>query len=205
MFQTIDKNGMGFLTYEEFKDAFRTLTYGLNDNDVNILVALAGEDKDELISWKEFIPIGIEAIKTFYTRNIVKKSAQKMSHPDPDALKLVYWGEIMKTFKLLKYRFEECDTIEDGIISLQHFKNVIRNTKFITPKEQNLLIRLQRNDMIKYTEFPDMLYNVRYEIAVSEMMESRMVDLEAKIRQEFAHDETDDSGEITVYQCEMAL
>jgi len=35
--------------------------------------------------------------------------------------------------------------------------------------------------MIKYTEFPDMLYNVRYEIAVSEMMESRMGDLEAKI------------------------
>jgi len=41
-----------------------------------------------------------------------------MSHPDPEALKLVYWGEIMKTFKILKYRFEECDTIEDGIISL---------------------------------------------------------------------------------------
>ena len=53
--------------------------------------------------------------------------------------------------------------------------------------------------MIKYTEFPDMLYNVRYEIAVSEMMESRMCELEAKIRMEFAHDDTDDSGEITVY------
>ena len=142
MFQTIDKNGMGFLTYEEFKDAFRTLSYGLNDNDVNMLVALADEDKDEMISWKEFIPIGIEAIKTFYARNIVKKSAQKMSHPDPDALKLVYWGEIMKTNEILKYRFEEAEVIEDGIISLQHFKNVIRDTKFITPKEQNLLIRL---------------------------------------------------------------
>ena len=110
---------MGFLTYEEFKDAFRTLTYGLNDNDVNMLVALADEDKDELISWKEFIPIGIEAIKTFYTRNIVKKSAQKMSHPDPDALKLVYWGEIMKTFKLLKYRFTPSKISE--IIFRRHF------------------------------------------------------------------------------------
>ena len=109
---------MGFLSYEEFKDAFRTLTYGLNDNDVNMLVALADEDKDEMISWKEFIPIGIEAIKTFYTRNIVKKSADKMKHPDPDALKLVYWGEIEKTYSILKYRFEETDIIEDGIISL---------------------------------------------------------------------------------------
>ena len=31
--------------------------------------------------------------------------------------------------------------------------------------------------MIKYSEFPDMLYNVRYEIAMSEMMESNMSDI----------------------------
>lgn len=79
------------------------------------------------------------------------------------------------------------------MISLQHFKNIIRSTKFITPKEQNLLIRLQRQEMIKYAEFPDMLYNVRYEIAVSEMMESRMTELEAKIRNEFMKEDKDDN------------
>lgn len=79
------------------------------------------------------------------------------------------------------------------MISLQHFKNIIRSTKFITPKEQNLLIRLQRQEMIKYAEFPDMLYNVRYEIAVSEMMESRMTELEAKIRNEFLKEDKDDN------------
>ena len=60
------------------------------------------------------------------------------------------------------------------MVSLQHFKNIVRATKFLTPKEKNLLIRLQKNEMIKYSEFPDMLYNVRYEIAVSEMMENNM-------------------------------
>jgi len=43
-----------------------------------------------------------------------------------------------------------------------------------------------------------MLYNVRYEIAVSEMMESRMNELEAKISMEFSRDDTDNSGEISV-------
>lgn len=60
------------------------------------------------------------------------------------------------------------------------------------------MIRLQRQEMIKYSEFPDMLYNVRYEIAVSEMMESRMSDLEFKIRLEFAREDKDDSKEISV-------
>ena len=116
-----------------------------------------------------------------------------MKHPDPEALKLVYWDEIMKTYNILRYSFEEVDDIKDGMISLQHFKNIIRSTKFITPKEQNLLIRLQRQEMIKYSEFPDMLYNVRYEIAVSEMMESRMSDLEKQIRMQFARVDKDDT------------
>ena len=114
----MDKNKTGRLNYEEFKDAFRTLSYGLNDNDISMMVALADEDQDEMITWNEFIPIGIEAIKTFYSRNITKKKAEKMTHPDPEALKLVYWDEIMKTYNILRYSFEEVDEIKDGLISL---------------------------------------------------------------------------------------
>lgn len=69
----MDKDRTGKLSYQEFRDAFSTLAYGLNDNDINMMIALADEDGDEMISWEEFIPIGIEAIKNFYTRNIMKK------------------------------------------------------------------------------------------------------------------------------------
>jgi len=64
----------------------------------------------------------------------------------------------------------------------------------LTPKEKNLLIRLQKNEMIKYSEFPDMLYNVRYEVAVSEMMENNMDSMELFIRSELAREDKDDSG-----------
>jgi len=205
MFTAMDKDGTGKLTYTEFRDSFRTLSYGLNDNDINMLIALADEDKDEKISWEEFIPIGLDAIRTFYMRNIVKKQAAKVTTPDPESLKLVYWAEIEKCYKLLSYKFKEADEIADGMISLQHFKNIVRSTRFLTPKEQNLLIRLQKNEMIKYSEFPDMLFNVRYEIATSEMMESNMGDLEYHIRKEFAAEDTDDTGIITVQQAGEAL
>jgi hypothetical protein len=118
MFLNMDKDGSGHLSYTEFRDAFRTLLYGLNDNDINMLIALADENSDETINWDEFIPIGIEAIKNFYTRNIAKKKSEKMKHPDPDALKLVYWDEIENTYALLMYKFNEIDTIKDGVVSL---------------------------------------------------------------------------------------
>lgn len=43
-----------------------------------------------------------------------------------------------------------------------------------------------------------MLYNVRYEIASSEMMEQNMGDLQALINREFAREDTDDTGEIMI-------
>ena len=55
-----------------------------------MLIALADEDGDEFIDWNEFIPIGIDAIRTFYTRNIVKKSADKITNfnPSTDTLEI---------------------------------------------------------------------------------------------------------------------
>lgn len=53
--------------------------------------------------------------------------------------------------------------------------------------------------MIKYSEFPDMLYNVRYEIAMSEMMEYNMNDIGYVLRQEFSREDKDDTKMITVH------
>ena len=41
-----------------------------------------------------------------------------MKNPNPDALKLVYWAEIEKTYKLLSYQFNKVDIIKDGKISI---------------------------------------------------------------------------------------
>ena len=59
------------------------LAHRLTDNDLNVMISLADEDEDELISWEEFIPIGIEAIKNFYTRNIMKEKAEAITAPNP--------------------------------------------------------------------------------------------------------------------------
>lgn len=50
-----------------------------------------------------------------------------------------------------------------------------------------------------------MLFNVRYEIAMSEMMESNMDDLEHYIRMEFAKEDKDDTKTISVQAAGDAL
>jgi hypothetical protein len=63
------KNGKDLLTYSEFRDSFKTFTYGLTDNDVNMLISLADEE-DEKINWKKFIPLGLKTIKIFFQRKM---------------------------------------------------------------------------------------------------------------------------------------
>lgn len=69
MFEAVDQEGTGRITYAEFYDAFKGLAYGLTENDVKTLVALADEDEEGMIAWESFIPIGIDSIKTFFSRN----------------------------------------------------------------------------------------------------------------------------------------
>lgn len=45
MFKGEDTQKTGKLSYAQFRNAFSSLTYGLNDNDVNMLISMADEDE----------------------------------------------------------------------------------------------------------------------------------------------------------------
>lgn len=71
-----DQNNTGELGYHEFYNAFKKLdNYNLSENDLRILLALADENPNGKITWKEFIPFGINAIQVFLERN--KQMAKK--------------------------------------------------------------------------------------------------------------------------------
>lgn len=53
----------GELGYHEFYNAFKKLdNYNLSENDLRSLLALADENPNGKITWKEFIPFGINAV-----------------------------------------------------------------------------------------------------------------------------------------------
>ena len=83
----------------------------------------------------------------------------------------------------------------------------MRTNRFLTPREKNLLIRLARNDKINYLEFPNMLYNVRYEIACSELMETGICEIEADLVRLFRkyEDSFNSPGKISIADAEKAL
>ena len=175
IFFDADKDKSGSLTYDEFREAFKNLSYGLNDNDVYTLIALADENEDGKINWEEFIPVGIEGIKTFYARNkALQKAKEDEKEIEKEALTIIYTEEIRKTFEILQKDFNSADIKKEGFVTLYQLKKILNKTNLITPKEVNALIRNIKTDPYEYKNLQDDLYNVRYELAKSRILENSL-------------------------------
>lgn len=119
MFEHADRDQSGYLSYEEFTDAFRTLAYGLTDNDIKTLVALADDNDDGKITWEEFIPVAIDCVKTFFARNkVLQKMKEKEKDIRREALQLIYADEIAKTTAVMNKRFKMIDEKNTGHITI---------------------------------------------------------------------------------------
>lgn len=110
--QEADTQSCGELTYHEFYDAFKKLeNYNLSENDLRTLLALADENSNGKINWRDFIPCGINAVQVFLERNKrLAKMDSQMKELKPDALKPLYENEISRLTHIMMKRFYEFDT-----------------------------------------------------------------------------------------------
>jgi hypothetical protein len=164
------------------------LSYGLTDNDIKTLIALADDNEDGRISWEEFIPVAIDSIKTFFARN---KMLQKMKEKDReirrDALKLIYNDEIVKCGSVMLRKFKILDEKNTGFISIKDFKVSMHSCALLTPKEINVIIRSFKTGetQFEYKLFNDLLFDVRFELARSRLMDTGLEKLSEHLIAEF--------------------
>ena len=70
----------------------------------------------------------------------------------------------------------------------------------MTPKEQNLMIREQTDELVHYAKFKDILYDVRFTLSTSKIMATNSDILEETIMKEFVDvDEADGSPDNEIY------
>ena len=142
MFIAADKDKSGNLSYEEFSDAFKTLSYCLSENDIKTLIALADDDKDNKISWREFIPVAIDSIKTFFARNkALQKLKEKEREVRKEAFKMIQNDEVVKCGVVMRRKFRYLDEKNTGFITLNEFRAAMNSCNLLTPKEINVIIR----------------------------------------------------------------
>lgn len=208
MFEHADKDGSGFLSYKEFADAFKTLSYGLTDNDIKTLIALADDNADEKITWEEFIPHAIDSIKTFFARNkVLQKMKEKEREIKREAIQMIYQDEIGKCVSIMNRKFRAHDEKNTGIVTLHKLRIAMTHCALLTPKEINLIMRSFRPEQtaFEYKEFGGILFDVRYELAKSRLMDTGLDKLTENLIHEFAVYDTAKKGTISITDVKKAL
>ncbi|CDW82161.1 radial spoke protein 7 [Stylonychia lemnae] len=206
MFELADKDKSGQLSYQEFYDAFKTLSYGLSENDIKTLVALADENDDGLIDWEEFIPIGIESIQTFFARNKTLQRAKAYERElNKEAMLLVYQDEIKKANEILQKKFVKIDEQKTGHIPIIELKKSMFHCNLITPKEINIIMRSLKDETFEYKLFQQTLFDVRFELAKSRIMDTNIDKLQEHLNIVFSRYDPEQTGQINILQIQEAL
>jgi len=104
-----------------------------------------------------------------------------------------------------KFRF--FDEKNTGIVTLQKLRLAMTHCALLTPKEINLIMRAFKPDQtqFEYKEFPNILFDVRYELAKSRLMDTALDKLTNNLINEFSTYDTHKVGKISITQVKKAL
>lgn len=116
---------------------------------------MADENQDGKIQYSEFIPIGIDLIKTFIARDkALEMSVNRESEVNKEALNLVMWEEINNADALLQRKFVKMDNEVTGKVNLAQLKKAFLNVSVVTQLEMNIFLhRCRKNDGYEYKNF----------------------------------------------------
>ena len=89
-----------------------------------------------------------------------------------------------------------------GYISFKEMQKIFHETSWLTPKEINLILRRyvmdQGHDKIKYTEFAEQLYDARFCLFTSRVMDTNIDHIESEIVRECEHLDVKNTGEVPI-------
>ena len=121
---------------------------------------------------------------------MLAKQASNVKEINKETLKYVFETEIAAINLILQRRFEWHDTDPEtkehsGSINFDKMKEVLHGTSYLNIKEINLLLRdyvmKYGYDTIEYTNFANDLYDVRFDLARSRIMDINI----KKLRDDF--------------------
>lgn len=78
------------------------------------------------------------------------------------------------TYDILLKKFQKMDEQNTGFITPFQLKKAITSCNLLTPKEINVIMRNIKEETFEYATFDKVLYDVRYELAKSRVMDTNI-------------------------------
>ncbi len=120
---------------------------------------------------------------------------------------MVYQDEIIKCGAIMKKKFMQLDEKNTGKVTIKDFRQALNSCALLTPKEVNVIIRGIKPDQthFEYKHFEQILFQVRFELARSRLMDTGIDKLTAHLIEEFTKLDVKKTGKITITEIKKVL
>ena len=109
------------------------------------------------------------------------------------------WEEINNADALLQRKFVKMDNEVTGKVNLQQLKKAFLNVSVVTQLEMNIFLhRCRKNNGYEYKNFGKELFEIRYEIARSRLLETNLSNIGEEILKKCKEIDTKNTGLVQI-------
>ncbi|GLC34270.1 hypothetical protein PLESTB_001603700 [Pleodorina starrii] len=169
LFIEADRDHSGFLDRQEFTAVLRNANLRLSDRQIRQILAEADENDDDVIQYKEFLPIMVDILQSIKA----KEQAKAMMHGVETMVRtevetMLLHGLPQEELQALMLKvFKKADTDGSGQLNRHEFKDALKAAELgLTRKDINLIlshIDADRDGLVSYEEFIPVCFQVLVE------------------------------------------
>jgi len=181
LFIEADLDGSGYLDRHEFANVLRSANLNLNERHVRQILAEADENEDDVIQYKEFLPVMVDILQGIKAKEQARSMMSKVEDLVRNEVEdMLLHGLTKPELEALMLRvFRKADADKSGMLSRREFKDCLMAAELgLTRKDINLLlfsVDVNGDGMVSYNEFIPVCFQVlverfKDEIVVSDIL-----------------------------------
>ncbi|EFJ47239.1 radial spoke protein 7 [Volvox carteri f. nagariensis] len=210
LFIEADRDRSGFLDRQELTSVLRNANLRLSDRQIRQILAEADENDDDVIQYKEFLPIMVDVMQSIKA----KEQAKAMMHGVESMVRtevesMLLHGLPQEELQALMLKvFRKADADGSGTLNRHEFKEALKAAELgLTRKDINLIlshIDVDKDGLVSYEEFIPVCFQVlverfKDEIVVNDIL-SNTDELQQMLLTAFRDADSENTGLLTQRQ-----
>eukprot|EP00798_Chlamydomonas_sp_ICE-L_P028263 gene28263-31368_t len=207
LFLAADADGSGFLDSHELSNVLSCAELSLSDREIRAVLSEADGNADNVIEYKEFLPVMIEILQFIKVKEQTSSAMAKVEsivrHEVEDMLLHGLSREELQS--LMQRIFKKADKDGSGALSFPEFKDCLKAAELgLTRKDINLImsqVDVSKDNVISYEEFLPVCFEILVERFKDEIITSDILNnqdgLQGLLLQAFKEADVEGSGHLT--------
>lgn len=183
VFRSFDKEDLGIVSYTEFEEILKSLNLQIVPNDFKRLVLSCDKNKNGMIEYEEWVPIGAEIIYGWWLKGqTVQHLHVKEEEFLFEAIMILYNDEIHIICNAVTIECKKHDEDELDYVTHEDFRKILENNSpLLTPNELDGICKFIKRkfpENFPYKNTYNCVLEYKINVIKNGLMESRLTEID---------------------------